>query len=51
MRKVTALIMLLALGACAQTSGGNSWGKIAYVDPMAKPHFGVIKTLEQPGIY
>lgn len=51
MRKVAALIMLMALAACAETSGGKGWGQIAYVDPLAKPHFGAIKTLEQPGIY
>lgn len=53
-RAVLALFSLLALANCAPSAATTyhaSWDGVAYVNPMVKPEWGAIKSLEQPGIY
>lgn len=53
-RLVFALISLLALANCAPSETATyhaSWDGVAYVNPMVKPQWGTMKSLEQPGIY
>ncbi|MBY0354295.1 MAG: hypothetical protein K2Q12_01045 [Rickettsiales bacterium] len=53
-RIVIALLSLLALTNCTpltSSAGTQSWDRVAYVNPSIKPQWGVMKSLEQPGIY
>lgn len=45
-----AIILLATLSACVDNAG-SSWDRQAWVDPMSKPNYASMKTLEQPGIY
>lgn len=57
MKKIIVAILLLGPGACTSgepamtASAANSWDRLAYVNQTAKPSWGVMKSLEQPGIY
>ena len=58
-KHIIAIATLLAVAACSEVStlpqvkasGGTMWDKIAYVNALTKPQWGVMKALEQPGIY
>lgn len=60
LKRVMAVGLALGLAACTDGGGpqqmqhmsvSSSWDKMAYVNPMFKPQWGAMKSLEQPGIY
>lgn len=49
-----ALVLLLSLTQCAPSETPTyhaAWDQVSYVNPMVKPQWGAMKSLEQPGIY
>jgi hypothetical protein len=48
------MFCLLMLTQCAPTESASTyaaWDQVSYVNPAVKPHWGAMKSLEQPGIY